>query len=718
MPDNNLESRAQRLSEYLESIAGDIPVEEFVEVDQDDTALEGVSKRSLKKAADAAIRSSRGGRLSADDLFHAEAIVHRTKRPSHRIENGKFDPFPGEFRYLSKNRSVRKRISDTFEAIGRVDIPERSTYGGTGFVVGNNLVMTNRHVAEIFTQGVGRVNVRIRLGETEIDFRDEPSDVADGFTLTDCVMVHPYWDMALFRADLPDVQLLSLAVTPYADLLKAKQDVVLVGYPARDPRNGVDAQREIFGSDFEVKRIAPGRIAERKRAIGSKWLRSSVDALAHDSSSLGGNSGSPVISVDSAQVVGLHFAGRYLVENYGVPCHELARDPRVVDAGVNFDAGDGLPSPSSALDRFWREADNESTQLPKRPTIFDMQDQSNTSSKTMSNDQKNQRTDSSLNVGGEVTIEIPLRISVSLGAPNSGLSYNVCSGDKPCTGSDIAGAEVESIGQGYDEGFLSETVLTPELVAEIADDVFEVDGSHLIPYTHFSVCQSKSRTLPRFVAWNIDGGKLISVDRGNNFRRDPRVPNEFQADNALYRRNPYDRGHVARRADLNWGPRREAERANSDSFFYTNITPQHQSFNQSSRHGLWGELENAVFKDIKVEDLKVSVMGGPIFREDDPEHRGVKIPRDFWKLLAFRDTADGEFKVAAYVLSQKEFVPTEVLELDVFRLYQTSLSKLGQETQLNFDGLSDFDTFTSDTEAVSGSGVREVIGREDLLFKE
>ena len=122
-----------------------------------------------------------------------------------------------------------------------------------------------------------------------------------------------------------------------------------------------------------------------------------------------------------------------------------------------------------------------------------------------------------------------------------------------------------------------------------------------------------------------------------------------------------------------------------------------------------------MFDDVKVEDLKISVMGGPIFKDDDPEHRGVKIPRDYWKLLAFRDTADDEFKVAAYILSQREFVPTEVLELDMFRLYQSSLSKLSEETNLNFDAIVAFDTHSSDTETVSGAGVREIKSREDLL---
>ena len=58
--------------------------------------------------------------------------------------------------------------------------------------------------------------------------------------------------------------------------------------------------------------------------------------MAHDSSTLGGNSGSAIIDVETGHVIGLHFAGEYLKANYAVPSFELARDTRVLDAGIKF----------------------------------------------------------------------------------------------------------------------------------------------------------------------------------------------------------------------------------------------------------------------------------------------------------------------------------------------------------------------------------------------
>jgi endonuclease G len=61
--------------------------------------------------------------------------------------------------------------------------------------------------------------------------------------------------------------------------------------------------------------------------------------------------------------------------------------------------------------------------------------------------------------------------------------------------------------------------------------------------------------------------------------------------------------------------------ANEDSFYFTNMTPQHERFNQSKLKGLWGRLENAVFDEAEPLDLKVSLFAGPILSADDPLYK-------------------------------------------------------------------------------------------------
>lgn len=103
-----------------------------------------------------------------------------------------------------------------------------------------------------------------------------------------------------------------------------------------------------------------------------------------------------------------------------------------------------------------------------------------------------------------------------------------------------------------------------------------------------SLAQSKSRRFAIWVAWNIDGNSIKKVSRnGIKFVFDNRFK-QFQVGDELYSDNRLDRGHIARRADLVWGPLEEAQKANKDSFFFSNITPQMDDFNQG-KLGVFGE---------------------------------------------------------------------------------------------------------------------------------
>ncbi|MDX3452713.1 DNA/RNA non-specific endonuclease [Streptomyces sp. ME02-8801-2C] len=236
--------------------------------------------------------------------------------------------------------------------------------------------------------------------------------------------------------------------------------------------------------------------------------------------------------------------------------------------------------------------------------------------------------------------------------------------------------------RGYDPGFLGEQIDLPQLTTEVSGDAVRLEGSEVIPYTHFSLALSKKRRFPFWVGWNIDGGSLKRLSRsGIPFTKDPRLPANVQVGNELYEANRLDRGHIARRADLLWGSLPEAEKANIDSFFYTNITPQMDDFNQSARNGLWGKLEDAVFADVDVDDLKVSVFGGPVFQDDDHVFRGVKIPREFWKVITY--TERGELKAKAFVLTQN-LVQIESLDLEEFRVFQVTLDEIEERARVRF----------------------------------
>lgn len=249
------------------------------------------------------------------------------------------------------------------------------------------------------------------------------------------------------------------------------------------------------------------------------------------------------------------------------------------------------------------------------------------------------------------------------------------------TDADLANASIDR--SGYDPDFLGSSVALPVLDAEALQDAVLREGSNVIPYTHFSLSLSKSRRLARWVAWNIDGSTIKRLSRsGLEFGKDLRLPEEFQSGNELYQGNRLDRGHIARRADLVWGEAAEAQQANEDSFFYTNIAPQMDDFNQSSQEGIWGQLENALYEQVDVENLKVSVFGGPVFQPGDQVYRGVGLPSEYWKLIVFKE--GGVLKARAFLLTQDLDQLRVALAFDEFRVYQVSVGELSQRTDLEF----------------------------------
>lgn len=240
---------------------------------------------------------------------------------------------------------------------------------------------------------------------------------------------------------------------------------------------------------------------------------------------------------------------------------------------------------------------------------------------------------------------------------------------------------------GYDTDFL-ETTLAPPQAPDVGAEP-DVGGVEL-DYMHFTVRMHPDRRLASWVAWNIDGLRLFpgdSISRsGESFRADPRIPTTAQTINDAYRDNRLDRGHIARRSDLLWGTLAEARTANSDSFFFTNITPQIDDFNQSGRGGSWGLLENAVLAQEGLKDRRLALFAGPVLRDDDPTYRNiVQLPREHWKVVAYR--MDGQLRFKCFVLSQELDRIDERAFLDDFDAYLVSLDFLEDRTGLTFPSL-------------------------------
>lgn len=434
------EERVQRLRDYLKQISSDGEVEgargelESASGGTDDFALEsrsaGDDEESLAfETLDSLSRHEGPEDISDDGLLALEAVIHKTGRPAINIVQDTFRVPAGEWKLLGETQ-IRQRIEAAILSVGCVELPDDPAgrpYGGTGFIVGDDLLMTNRHVAEIFAVGLGDSGLRIRPGRTSaIDFRREI--VADEsepelLKVLEVRMIHPYWDMALLkvaglsqrlaalRQKKPALGDLGLKLAVDAPETLVGRNIVAIGYPAQDSRSDIQVQNQIFGGVFEVKRLLPGKFAARQQIVS---FDQSVNAATHDSSTLGGNSGSLILDLDTGRVVGLHFAGEYLKSNYAVSPFDLAQDSRVVDAGVNFAGrleprGDFYGPIWAGLSR--SESAGTNSPAPVADPF---------STKTTQSVAPAPLSSSAAAVpgaGSSVTWTVPLQISISIGAP-------------------------------------------------------------------------------------------------------------------------------------------------------------------------------------------------------------------------------------------------------------------------------------------------------------
>ncbi|MBB5790187.1 trypsin-like serine peptidase [Jiangella mangrovi] len=306
------------------------------------SASAGVAQAARAARGEALLDGARGLEKLAEDPaaeltpaeeFGLEAIVLLEGRPALLVQGGDFGTPPAEWTVLDAQRAA---IRDSIARVGRIEVTGHPDFDwvGTGFLVGPDLVMTNRHVALEFARGTAGAWTFIGGRASSVDLVREAGSAARlEFTVTEVVGIHDAddVDLALLRVEprgdgtLPS-PLRIAAVAP--DEVVGRQ-VYVVGYPAWDGRrNEPEPMRRIFMDLYNVKRLQPGR---------TTVTDDPAVVLRHDCSTLGGNSGSPVFDLATHRVLGLHFGGRYGVGNFAVPAWRLVDDPLTAGAGLNFD---------------------------------------------------------------------------------------------------------------------------------------------------------------------------------------------------------------------------------------------------------------------------------------------------------------------------------------------------------------------------------------------
>ncbi|MDA0161313.1 serine protease [Solirubrobacter ginsenosidimutans] len=266
------------------------------------------------------------------DVAALEAIILLYGRPALLITGGTFDTPPPDWVQLADHR---ESIDGVIRAVARVEVtpPPNSRWVATGFLVAPGVLMTNRHVTKAFAAGDG---VEVTLGadtRARVDYAAEHAAVTSvRLDVTDVLGIHPEYDLALIAVGS------SAAFEPPPPLTLAGEEpaqldgleVYVVGHPVQDgQRNDAVHMMRIFERIFRVKRLQPGRSS----GMTTYDYRS---VLAHDCSTLWGNSGSCVVELTTGRVIGLHFGGEYAERNVAVPLWRLVDDPLLAAHNIAF----------------------------------------------------------------------------------------------------------------------------------------------------------------------------------------------------------------------------------------------------------------------------------------------------------------------------------------------------------------------------------------------
>ena len=604
-------------------------------------------------------------------------------------------------------------------AVGRILMKTGSgfTARGTGFLVAPGLLMTNEHVLTSAPTAAACV--------VEMDYEQNwfgAAKVPQVFVLepTRFFLNDKVLDFALVAVAPRSDRGSDVESYGWLPLMSAQGKIALTG------KDYINIVQHPLGREKEVV-LRDNRVLDLR--TGDEQGGGDIGPFLHyEADTEKGSSGSPVLN-DQWEVIALHHSG--------VPCKDkqgnwLDKDGKIFDrATQSLDDLQWVANEGVRVSSLVNAIEGATIQPHERELLDKFLSASPpsalgaTSEATEDNGLKDAVTPprpdprESIEAGGAtiaraaagdgaaaVTIEVPLRITVSLGDERTA-AVSVTAVAAAPGGQAGGGAEdlVEALPldfadrRGFDRQFLGEKVPMPTIKPEPRfggllriprparpEDPFE------LRYEHYSVLMCAERRLAYLSACNIDFDAPASVGREEGegrWKLDPRLDRGQQLGSAYYANNDYDKGHLTRREDVAWGRgKQEAIRANQDSFTYTNSAPQQFRFNQSSAGKglrLWGELENYITAQGEQQRSRLSIFNGPVFGEQDKKLDDALVPLAFFKIVIWRDGTDQPGAVG-FLLEQGDLVAdlAEKIDAGEFQVRQRRIADIEAMLDLDF----------------------------------
>ncbi|WP_426293291.1 DNA/RNA non-specific endonuclease [Dyadobacter endophyticus] len=599
---------------------------------------------------------------------------------------------------------------------------------GTGFLVSEELLITNYHV---FPRAEYAVDCAANF---LFEYQDGGINRGLTFRLSPERFFYAFKDL--------DFALVAVAHEPH----EGSQTLASLGFLKMIETPG----KVVEGSPINIVQYPGGK--EKEYAYRNNLLRHIITPegfLQYETDTLSGSSGSPVFN-EHWELVGLHHCGIPEVINKRiVNTRKEPWDGKNEDE-VSWIANEGI-SISKIVEHLKTVSlqNQEQSQLLKRLLANVADPLLDTSVLSSNFDSINSTTMPVINPAGQFVFNFngPTTVNFNLGpqpipavaVPTVPVKQNVpqqvAEEAKIRFDEDYDNREKK----GYNPLFLEgHKIELPEVRQERRDEIYQVDGEDLIlKYYHYSLVMNKKRRMMMWGALNADYNKknkeLTRKKLGtDDWRTDDRIPGMYQ----ITRKELYDPaknidlGHIIRRDDSAWGDSdKEIEFANSDTFHYTNCTPQHEAFNQATPngydiHGIWGELENHIVSQLKVVGNKAIIFAGPVLdNAHDPKadfgSGKIQYPLKFWKIIVVNTEEDGLVSYG-FVLDQTEVVEQFGLGIErlpdfsKFKKQQRKIQQISSTIKVDFDpevikGDVLTNTFMESTDGILFKSVDEII---------
>ncbi|MFL2585385.1 MAG: DNA/RNA non-specific endonuclease [Parvicellaceae bacterium] len=216
---------------------------------------------------------------------------------------------------------------------------------------------------------------------------------------------------------------------------------------------------------------------------------------------------------------------------------------------------------------------------------------------------------------------------------------------------------------------LEELILKKNL-KEICSTILPENDLKFIKHSTIVISYNEEHEQANWVAHKINN-KIINgnVSRTNDFRTDKMIltGSSEEADYFLktklssgkykYDGYGYDRGHLAPSADFKW-----SEKALSESYFYSNMSPQLPEFNREG----WARIEDFLRTYIYSKNVDLLVITGPTYnskvRKQSRSKNNISIPDYFFKIAIDLTNEEG---IGFYVPHKKLEKPIESYILNI-----------------------------------------------------